>query len=72
MILNFAKCVTLHCTRSLSPSLANYSINNMLLQSTQMLHSSMHVMDQAYPEAINRASKTLSFVNCTFISVICR
>ena len=33
MTLNSTKCVTLNCTRSLSPSLAAYCINNILLQS---------------------------------------
>ena len=32
MMLNPAKCVTLNCTRSSSPSLVTYSINNTPLQ----------------------------------------
>ena len=68
MILNPAKCVTLHCTRSLSPYLTNYSINNMLLQSVNqckylgvMLHTSMP-WTKHIQEVINKASKTLNFV----------
>ena len=35
MILNPAKCVTLNCTRSLSPSLAAHIINNSSLYSVK-------------------------------------
>ena len=76
MILNPAKCVTLHCTRSLSPSLVNYSINNILLQSVinqqkylgVMLHSFMS-WTKHIQEVINKASKILNFINVHYISV---
>ena len=71
MILNPAKCVTLHCTRSFYPSLVNYSINNILLQSVNqhkylsaMLHSSMS-WTKHIQEVINKASKILNFVKRT-------
>ena len=64
-------CVTLNCTRSLSPSLATYSINNILLQSVDqhkylgvLLHNSMS-WTKHIQEVINKASKTLNFVKRT-------
>ena len=71
--LNPAKCVILNCTRSLSPSMAAYSINNIFLQSVEqhkylgvLLHNSMswtkHIQEV---EVINKASKTLNFVKRT-------
>ena len=71
MTLNPTKCVTLNCTRSLSPSLAAYSINNILLQSVDqhkylgvLLHNSMS-WTKHIQEVINKASKTLNFVKPT-------
>ena len=71
MTLNPTKCVTLNCTRSLSPSLAAYSINNILLQSVDqhkylgmLLHNSMS-WTKHIQEVINKASKTLNFVKRT-------
>ena len=69
MILNPAKCVALSCTRSFSPSLATYSINNTLLQSVEQqkclyrcaLHNSMS-WSKHIQEVINKATKTLNFV----------
>ena len=63
MILNPAKCVTLNCTRSLSPSLAAYSINNTLLQSVEQ-HKYLGVLLHIQ-KVINKASKTLNFVKRT-------
>ena len=64
-------CVTLNCTRSLSPSLAAYSINNILLQSVDqhkylgvLLHNSMS-WTKHIQEVINKVSKTLNFVKRT-------
>ena len=71
MTLNPTKCVTLNCMRSLSPSLAAYSINNILLQSVDqhkylgvLLHNSMS-WTKHIQEVINKASKTLNFVKRT-------
>ena len=71
MVLNPAKCVILNCTRSLSPSLATYSINNVLLRSVEqhkylgvLLHNSMS-WSKHIQEIINKASKTLNFVRRT-------
>ena len=71
MTLNPAKCVALSCTQSLSPSLATYSINNILLQSVEqhkylgvLLHNSMS-WSKHIQEVINKATKTLNFVKRT-------
>ena len=71
MVLNPAKCVILNCTRSLSPSLATYSINNVLLRSVEqhkylgvLLHNSMS-WSKHIQEIVNKASKTLNFVRRT-------
>ena len=71
MTLNPAKCVILNCTRSLSPSMAAYSINNIILQSVEqhkylgvLLHNSMS-WTKHIQEVINKASKTLNFVKRT-------
>ena len=68
MILNSAKCVTLNCTRSLSPSVAAYNINNSPLNSVKqhkyfgvMMNNSMS-WSGYIQEIINKASKTLNFV----------
>ena len=67
MILNPAKCVTLNCTRSLSPSVAAYIINNTALNSVKehkylrvMMNKSMSWSGHIQ-EIINKASKTLNF-----------
>ena len=71
MILNPSKCVALNCTRSLSPSLTAYSINNTLLQSVEqhkylgvLLHNSIS-WSKHIQVAINKANKTLNFVKRT-------
>ena len=71
MTLNPTKCVALSCTRSLSPSLATYSINNILLQSVEqhkylgvLLHNSMS-WSKHIQEVINKATKILNFVKRT-------
>ena len=67
MILNPAKCVTLNCTRSLSPSVAAYIINNTPLNSMKqhkylgvMMNKSMSWSGHIQ-QIINKASKTLNF-----------
>ena len=67
MKLNPAKCVTLNCTRSLSPSVAAYFINNTPLNSVKqhkylgvMMNKSMSWSGNIQ-EIINKASKTLNF-----------
>ena len=69
MILNPAKYVTLNCTRSLSPSVAAYNINNRPLNSVKQQHKCLGVMMNKsmswsghIQEIINKASKTLNFV----------
>ena len=64
-------CYSKLYTRSLSPSLAAYSINNTLLQSVEqhkylgvLLHNSMS-WSKHIQEIINKASKTLNFVKRT-------
>jgi len=70
MILNPDKCVILNCTRSLSSSLAAYSINNTLLQSHKYLYVLLHnsvSWSNHIQEVINKASKTINFVKRTLL-----